>query len=144
MTREEAIRILASSCISGSKQTEALETLIPELAESEDERIRKELKEAFEAYDIESMWNGIPIRSIFAWLEKQKEQKPYEPHNWPADKDNLTQEQKPAEWSEEDENMRESAIALIRKWTNYSGENVGDSIKVISWLQWLPLLAHQH
>ena len=48
-------------------------TLVPELAESEDERIRKELKEAFEAYDIESTWNGIPIRSIFAWLEKQKE-----------------------------------------------------------------------
>lgn len=41
--------------------------------ESEDERIRKELKEAFEAYDIESSWNGIPIRSIFAWLNKCKE-----------------------------------------------------------------------
>lgn len=53
---------------------EILEALAPELAESEDERIRKELKEAFEAYDIESTWNGIPIRSIFAWLEKQKEQ----------------------------------------------------------------------
>ena len=51
-----------------------LELIFPELAESEDERIRKELKEAFEAYDIESKWNGIPIRSIFAWLEKQKEQ----------------------------------------------------------------------
>ena len=50
-----------------------LEFIFPELAESEDERIRKELKEAFEAYDIESKWNGIPIRSIFAWLEKQKE-----------------------------------------------------------------------
>ncbi len=37
MTREEAIRILASSCIPGSKQTEALETIIPELRESEDE-----------------------------------------------------------------------------------------------------------
>lgn len=50
-----------------------LEFIFPELAESEDERIREELKEAFEAYDIESKWNGIPIRSIFAWLEKQKE-----------------------------------------------------------------------
>ena len=29
--------------------------------------------------------------------EKPKEQKPYEPKNWPADKDTLTQEQKPAE-----------------------------------------------
>ena len=49
-------------------------TIFPELRESEDERIRKELKEAFEAYDIESMWNGIPIRSIFDWLERRKEQ----------------------------------------------------------------------
>ena len=53
-----------------------LEIIFNELAESEDERIRKELKEAFEAYDIESKWNGIPIRSIFAWLEKQKEPLP--------------------------------------------------------------------
>ena len=53
-----------------------IEEIFTELRESEDERIRKELKDAFEAYDIESMWNGIPIRSIFAWLEKQKEQKP--------------------------------------------------------------------
>ncbi len=49
------------------------EFIFPELKESEDERIRKELKEAFEAYDIESKWNGIPVRSIFAWLERQKE-----------------------------------------------------------------------
>ena len=51
----------------------ALNKQFPELAESEDERIREELKEAFKAYDIESKWNGIPIRSIFDWLEKQKE-----------------------------------------------------------------------
>lgn len=58
--------------LTGSDKEDA-EHYFPELAESEDERIRKELKEAFEAYDIESKWNGIPIRSIFAWLEKQKE-----------------------------------------------------------------------
>ena len=77
MTKEEAIRILRETHDSAlfSVRT-ALETLFPELKEYEDERIRKELKEAFEAYDIESKWNGIPIRSIFAWLEKQKEQKP--------------------------------------------------------------------
>ena len=53
---------------------------------SEGERIRKELIDAFSAYDIESSWNGIPVSSVIAWLEKQKEQKP-------------------AEWSEEDEKM---------------------------------------
>ena len=69
------------------------EYIFPELAESEDERIRKELKEAFEAYDIESKWNGIPVRSIIAWLEKQKKQKPG--------------------WSEEDEKMLDSIIKVV-------------------------------
>ena len=32
---------------------------------------------------------------------KQKEQKPYEPKNWPADKDNLTQEQKPVKYGDD-------------------------------------------
>lgn len=81
MTRKEAIDKVYG--MSGTKeQHEALDFLVPEIRElrefydrqQEDERIRKELKEAFEAYDIESTWNGIPIRSIFAWLEKQKEQ----------------------------------------------------------------------
>ena len=51
-------------------------TIFPELRESEDEMIRKELIMAFEAYDVESSWNGFPVKSILAWLEKQKEQKP--------------------------------------------------------------------
>ena len=51
----------------------AIEAIFPQLKESEDEKIRRELKEAFESYDIESKWNGIPIRSIFSWLEKKKE-----------------------------------------------------------------------
>lgn len=70
MEREEAIRRIKAWNLD-SDDREVLETLIPELAESEDEKIRKELKEAFAAYDIESKWNGIPIRSIFAWIEKQ-------------------------------------------------------------------------
>ena len=77
MTREEAIKILASSCIPGSKQTEALETLIPELRESEDERIRKQL---IDAIKIGRSNSGISFTEeaasrYIAWLEKQKEQK---------------------------------------------------------------------
>ena len=76
MGKEEAIReIKRFMSIIPNDMQEAIMVLVPELAESEDERIRKELKEAFEAYDIESTWNGIPIRSIFAGLEKQKGQK---------------------------------------------------------------------
>ena len=55
-----------------------LDIIFPELAESEDERIRKELLDAFAAYDIDSSWNGIPVSSVLSWLERQKEQKPVE------------------------------------------------------------------
>ena len=58
----------------------ALETLIPELAESEDERIRKEMIQWFNEYK-----EGYPlticdevIDSWIAYLEKMKEQKPAE------------------------------------------------------------------
>ena len=63
-----------------------LECVFPELRESEGERIRKALIEAFEAYDIESSWNLIPVKHILAWLEKQKEQKPAEWEKTHADK----------------------------------------------------------
>ena len=60
---------------------EAIETIFPELQESEDERIRKEI------YDflLNGIWNEGIIASVkqkkkcsewLAWLEKQKEQKP--------------------------------------------------------------------
>lgn len=86
MTREEAIRRIKAWNLDPDDM-EVLSAVIPELAESEDERIRIELKEAFEAYDIESKWNGIPIRSIFAWLENQKEQKPAECERQPEFKE---------------------------------------------------------
>ena len=79
MTREEAIRILASSCISGSKQTEALETLIPELRESEDEKIRKDIINLI--YWLKgnpslcSQYYNDRYDGMLDWLEKQKEQK---------------------------------------------------------------------
>ena len=39
-----------------------------------------------------------------------KERRDYVARNWPADKDTLTQDQQPAEWSEEDEQWLESII----------------------------------
>ena len=54
-------------------------TIFPELAESEDERIRRELIRGFnECLDsfsypknAQKYWHGIAIEDIFAWLEKQ-------------------------------------------------------------------------
>lgn len=120
------------------KERICLECVFPELREGEDERIRKELIEAFEAYDIESSWNLIPVKHILAWLEKQKEQEPNieliqrswymegyhdrefgkEP-KWiiktgeggpkhelnPRYGQPLVDEQKPAEWSEKDDQL---------------------------------------
>lgn len=56
----------------------AAEFIFPELAESEDERIRKELLESFKYQQRESRtdkeWlNGIKLSEVVAWLEKQVE-----------------------------------------------------------------------
>ena len=63
---------------------EDLKGIFPELKESEDERIRKALKEYF----INSFQNngvaailGVHIKDILAWLEKQGEQKPFDYEN---------------------------------------------------------------
>lgn len=77
---------------------EIAEHIFPELRESEDERIRKELIEfihdtkgdEFEGYDISK-------NDALAWLEKQKEQKP-------------------VEWSEDDEEMRSYILNGLKIW----------------------------
>ena len=51
------------------------EEMFPELKESEDERIRKFLLYHF-GNKTKKEWNGMPVKDILAWLEKQEEQKP--------------------------------------------------------------------
>lgn len=55
----------------------ALETLIPELAESEDERIRKALVEMVHNNTSDELWVAYNVHKedAIAWLEKQGEQK---------------------------------------------------------------------
>lgn len=75
MDRNEAIEIVRKNWPYGRYQlSEALETLIPELKESEDEKIRKYLLSMFP--DPNDSWDGIFARDIIAWLEKQ-ENNPY-------------------------------------------------------------------
>ena len=56
-----------------------LEKLFPELKESEDEKIRKWLIGYFNQYIIDDMpqvfGNGLNVKDVLAWLEKQGEQK---------------------------------------------------------------------
>ena len=126
MTREEAIKVASEmhGWLQTDREREALETLIPELAESDDERITQKLIDAFTYYKKsgEVDFHGIEINTLFAWLEKQKEQKPvdYEAELKKC-KDNplyfydkyVSIKQKPAEWSEDDEKIINWAIETL-------------------------------
>lgn len=129
MNRQEAIQIIKKNWPNGRHMlSEALEFLIPELKESEDEKIRKELITWLQSIEGQS----LPIdrhNAAIAWLEKQKKHSPLSkdeeytlariieyledngcPSKW---KDLLydvyalpyQKERKPAEWSEEDEEV---------------------------------------
>lgn len=74
MTREEAIQELR--CFIGQLTEgcqDVIKVLIPELRESDDERIRKAILEFFKLQDDNTTYSFIPKKSILAWLEKQKE-----------------------------------------------------------------------
>lgn len=88
---------------------EDAEHYFPELKESEDERIRKALIEAIRHnYVLTGSINHIPTKDILAWLEKQcdkgtngnNEEIPFS-------------EQKPAEWSKEDEAHIDSLLKRL-------------------------------
>ena len=71
MTREEAIHVVKNNWPEGRYMlSEALQTLIPELKESDDEKIRKALIEYFQVDGY--LCTNIPTKDIRAWLEKQK------------------------------------------------------------------------
>lgn len=82
MERKEAIDVIKKNWPDSSftMLREALETLIPEIKGSEDEKIRKELVRAFtttaDKREHEIYGNGITYGQVLAWLEKQGEQKP--------------------------------------------------------------------
>ena len=66
--------------------------IFPELKESEDEKIRKDLIQWIDEFP-DTIWRGHYKKDILAWLKKQGEQKPT--------------------WSEEDEKMVKDIIAAI-------------------------------
>ena len=91
------------------REREELEHFFPELVESEDERIRKWLYDYFGSIG-EGSWlheRYCSRKEILAWLEKQKEQKP-------------------AEWSEEDERKRLACIETINEVIDYERERWED------------------
>jgi hypothetical protein len=76
MTREEAIEVYNG--LINAKIREAFEFFVPELRESEDERIRKAIIEFIKQGSINGSLRsclGISEEQMIAYLEKQKEQK---------------------------------------------------------------------
>jgi len=92
------------------------EYIFPELAESEDERIREWLVNYFKAVGKSWIHRDISPEQILAYLEKQKEQEntsasTMAPSCW-AEEPSLQKVQKP-DWSEEDEKMLDSIIKVV-------------------------------
>ena len=82
MEREEAIKKVRwglLGLIIDKDVRDALETLIPELAESEDERMLRTIIRGFENWKGNGnvAFNNTKVDDILAYLEKQKEQKDY-------------------------------------------------------------------
>ena len=75
MTREEAINEIKSWDFLEGKEIEAIHTLIPELKESEDERIRKWLMELVKSTDMNhsNMKLSENCKLALVYLEKQKD-----------------------------------------------------------------------
>lgn len=77
MTREKAIEVVKEAMPTLWKETkDAIQTLIPELKESEDERIRSCICLALTDVDEQRFTDfGVTLKDCLAYLEKQKKQK---------------------------------------------------------------------
>jgi len=214
MTREEAVALLERYSnyegmgipnLAGCKEAmkvavDALKEAFPELAESEDERIRRWLCDYFSSIDKAWIHKDITCIDILRWLEKQKEQNlimanspqlkeqkkekfpPYvtgfKGHPDPAGTSDLEEaakeyasktlcdpddgpsiglakesfiagaewqkEQKPAEWSEEDEEILKLLILNIGRYMYFGGMS---SERILSFLKslrpsWKPSEGH--
>ena len=107
---DEAIeRAKESYKVCGHDFDAELEYIFPELCESEDEGIRKELVNLVKSY---GPVNAEPEKYslMLAWLEKQK----------------------PAEWSEEDKELLEDAIHVVKTRDNAYGQ---ETSKTQDWLK---------
>ena len=82
MERKEAIEVIKKNWPDSSftMLREALETLIPELIETEDEKIRKIISDILliDSDEIREILdtNNVLIQDVYAWFEKQGKQKP--------------------------------------------------------------------
>jgi hypothetical protein len=134
-----------------------VEEVFPELKESEDERIRRELiaflKENLETGRADETWSLSGLKKWISWLEKQGEQLPVgfyyvnsEGKKFYSDAFKYGDvilhvekqgEQKPA-WSEEDEERITNTLSVLSVqvcWDGATGEKKNPYQKEIDWLK---------
>lgn len=82
MERKEAIEVIKKNYPhvneSGSQFETALRTLIPELKESEDKKIRRCISDVVKEYDWSHIY-GVTKEQCFAWIERQGKQSKWKP-----------------------------------------------------------------
>ena len=92
-----------------SSNRKVLEEIFPELRESEDETIIEGFRRLLDGIKRKGglTLNKVPLDKCYAWLEKQKEQKP-------------------ADWSEDDERKRLACIDTINEVIDYERDRWED------------------
>lgn len=111
-----------------------VEYIFPELAESEDERIKKAIEYAIgqSTHSDGTLINGISSEEALAWLEKQGEQKSEEVdnlHNY------LYGEQESSEWSEEDKRIIDNLISQLGNLCSRKLIKEETKNKYVNWLK---------
>ncbi len=124
MTREEAIEKVREMKLSPGKDAEliiALHTLIPELRESEDERIRKAIVGLIEELQrSDKYFAGVELADMLAYLEKQKE------HQNNSDAPNESSWSGMISSSDKDKNLDEIAQDYVDGVKEYNPEPTWD------------------
>lgn len=121
MTKEEAINEIRSWYFLNGKEIEAVQTLIPELRESEDEEIYREIYSIVHYHYERKTALFVHSRDRNEMLRKWEKAKSY------LEK---LKEQKPVEWSEEDGRLAEEALDMIK--SNGGWGRSDDAVKQVS------------
>lgn len=73
MTDKETMAIIKQMVADGQISQEVAEKYFPELAESDDEKVRKAIINVFASHKDYEIFFGASVKDILAWLEKQGE-----------------------------------------------------------------------
>ena len=101
-----------------------IETLFPELAESEDEKIKRCISDAVRKYGVEFATGTITKEKMLAWLEKQCEQ-------------NL-------EWSKEENDKISNIIAWIKDYPRLAKFNEEAFVKANNYAEWIKSIRNKY